>query len=59
MEEVQPLEDGGRDGGRWPPAQGHPEPPEAGRGRRDRPLERQREHSPASTWTLDPWPPEL
>ena len=37
--EEKPLEMGREMGGRWPPAQGHLEPPEAGRGRMDPPLE--------------------
>ena len=42
-----------------PPAQGRPEPPKAGRGRKDPPLEPLEGARPWHTWISDPWPPEL
>ena len=43
----------------WPPAQGLLEPPEAGGGRADPPLETREGVPPPPTLISDLWPPEL
>ena len=46
-------------GGRRPQAQGHLEPPEAGRGGKDPPLEPPEGTDPDDSLILDVWPPGL
>ena len=43
----------------WPHAQGHLEPPEDGKGRKEPPLEPVEGAPPCPTWTSDIWSPEL